>query len=443
MAEQEKSNAGATVQSEGHREVALQASGMPQAEDMGAAADEGHRQESLRDTLSERHVNMIAFSGTIGIGIFLSSGSILHTAGPGGAILAYALTGTIIWSAIASLGEMTALMPVKGPITEFPSRYLDDSVGFAVGWMFAYVSAFAAQTTASSSLMQFNYDNVLKWTFGIDTSPAIWISLFLFYMISVNLLPVRWLGEFEYFCGCLKMAVLASLVLLMIIITEGGAGFSHGEKIGGKYWHNPWGFFSSEYSTTVRDETFRFTGSLGRCLSLWTAMTSSVFSYVGMDLVAVTAAETRGFGDSESIKIATRKISLRVIVFYLLSSIAVSLPVAYDDRHLLNSNHGLASASSSPYTIAIYNAGIRALPHILNAFLIFSSTATGISGLYGASRTLHALALSGRVLEGPIARSLKLTKFGVPMVAVLASGAFGLLAFMSIKSGSTKVLLNL
>jgi amino acid permease len=53
------------------------------------------------------------------------------------------------------------------------------------------VSAFAAQTTASSSLMQFNYDNVLKWTFGIETSPAIWICIFMIYMISVNLLPVR------------------------------------------------------------------------------------------------------------------------------------------------------------------------------------------------------------------------------------------------------------
>jgi yeast amino acid transporter len=172
-------------------------------------------------------------------------------------------------------------------------------------------------------------------------------------------------------------------------------------------------------------------------------MTSSIFSYVGMDLVAVTAAETRGFGDSESIKIATRKISLRVIIFYFLASVAVSFPVAYDDPNLLTSNRGLASAASSPFTIAIYNAGIPVLPHILNAFLIFSSTATGISGLYGASRTLHALAVSGRVLDGPVARSLQITHSGVPVVAVLASGIFGFLAFMSINSGPAKVLLNL
>jgi amino acid transporter len=142
-------------------------------------------------------------------GIFLTSGKILHYGGPGGATLAYFLTGTIIWSVIASLGEMTALMPVKGPITEFATRYVDSAVGFATGWMywfvaspssegpctdlnrFAYVTVFAAQITASSSLMQFNYDNVLKWTFGVDISPVIWIFIFLAYMTSVNLFPVR------------------------------------------------------------------------------------------------------------------------------------------------------------------------------------------------------------------------------------------------------------
>ncbi|KAI9860947.1 MAG: hypothetical protein M1813_005626 [Trichoglossum hirsutum] len=96
----------------------------------------GESDEQLREDLSERHVNMIAFSGTIGIGIFLTSGRILHDAGPGGAILAYVLTGTVFWSVIASLGEMTALMPVKSPIMEFATRYVDNAVGFATGWMY-------------------------------------------------------------------------------------------------------------------------------------------------------------------------------------------------------------------------------------------------------------------------------------------------------------------
>jgi amino acid transporter len=169
------------------------------------------------------------------------------------------------------------------------------------------------------------------------------------------------------------------------------------------------------------------------------AMTTAIFSYIGMDIVAATAAENKFQGNSESIKMATRKISLRIILLYFFAIVTASFPVAYDDPHLLQTNHGLKSGASSPFMIAIFNAGIPVLPHLLNAFFIFSSSSAGINALYVASRTLHALAVSGRVFDGPIARRLKLTVFGVPMVAVFTSSSFGLLAFMSTKAQPSKV----
>jgi amino acid transporter len=78
---------------------------------------------------------MISFSITVGVGIFLSSGKVIFLAGPGVAVIVYILMGTCLWAVNASLGEMTALFPVKGPIFEFPSRFIDEAVGFAVGWM--------------------------------------------------------------------------------------------------------------------------------------------------------------------------------------------------------------------------------------------------------------------------------------------------------------------
>ena len=41
----------------------------------------------LRRALGERHVNMIAFSSTVGIGCFLQSGKIINQIGPGGALM--------------------------------------------------------------------------------------------------------------------------------------------------------------------------------------------------------------------------------------------------------------------------------------------------------------------------------------------------------------------
>ncbi len=72
------------------------------------------------------------------IGLFLGSGKVLASAGPGGAVLAYAIMGTVISSVISSVGEMTALMPVNAPMMEFPRRFLDRGVGFAVGWVYWY-----------------------------------------------------------------------------------------------------------------------------------------------------------------------------------------------------------------------------------------------------------------------------------------------------------------
>lgn len=86
-------------------------------------------------TLGERHVNMMAFSTLLGIGLFLQAGRIIFLAGPGLACVAYLLVGTALWSAMACLGEMTALFPVKGAIFEMPRRFLDEGIGYAVGWM--------------------------------------------------------------------------------------------------------------------------------------------------------------------------------------------------------------------------------------------------------------------------------------------------------------------
>jgi len=85
--------------------------------------------------LKERHVSMIAFSVTVGVGLFLSSGKVIYLTGPGVAVIVYILMAISLWCVNASLGEMSALFPVKGPIFEFPSRFLDEGVGFAIGWM--------------------------------------------------------------------------------------------------------------------------------------------------------------------------------------------------------------------------------------------------------------------------------------------------------------------
>jgi amino acid permease len=78
---------------------------------------------------------MIALSACVGIGLFLQSGKVIFMAGPGLAVIAYLLSGAIMWAVMGSLGEMAALLPVEGGIFVFPRRFLDEGIGYATGWM--------------------------------------------------------------------------------------------------------------------------------------------------------------------------------------------------------------------------------------------------------------------------------------------------------------------
>lgn len=57
---------------------------------------------SARCRLQPEPNHLLQIAGTIGTGLFLGSGSALHGAGPLGALLAYALVGTVAYSCVNS-----------------------------------------------------------------------------------------------------------------------------------------------------------------------------------------------------------------------------------------------------------------------------------------------------------------------------------------------------
>jgi amino acid transporter len=60
----------------------------------------------IKRDLKPRVVSMIAIAGTIGTGLFLSSGSALTSGGPVGAFLGYTVMGLMVGSMMYCLGEM-------------------------------------------------------------------------------------------------------------------------------------------------------------------------------------------------------------------------------------------------------------------------------------------------------------------------------------------------
>ena len=66
----------------------------------------------LQRTMRRRHVNLIAIGGAVGTGLFVATGASISTAGPGGAVLSYAVIGLAIYFVMNALGEMATHLPV-------------------------------------------------------------------------------------------------------------------------------------------------------------------------------------------------------------------------------------------------------------------------------------------------------------------------------------------
>jgi amino acid permease len=126
-------------------------------------------ENDLRRALSSRHISMLAIGGSIGTGLFLASGTAIHQAGAGGAILAYGVIGIMVFFLMTSLGEMASYMPVTGSFSTYASRFVDPALGFALGWNYWYNWAItiAVELSAGALLMKFWFPTVPIRRIGI------------------------------------------------------------------------------------------------------------------------------------------------------------------------------------------------------------------------------------------------------------------------------------
>lgn len=112
----------------------------------------------LQSGLKSRHAQMIALGtenlylefhhnllltipagGTIGTGLFVGSGQVLHKGGPGFLLLAYLIMTAFVLFVATAVIELATYMPVKGgTMSYFGTRYVSKSLGFAMGWLYWY-----------------------------------------------------------------------------------------------------------------------------------------------------------------------------------------------------------------------------------------------------------------------------------------------------------------
>ena len=287
-------------------------------------------------------------------------------------------------------------------------------------------------------LQQFEYSHgySIDWKLTENISPAVFVALWLFFILAVNLLRVRWYGEIEYCIGVTKMVFFVGLILFNIINNARTRTYF-------RYYQNPYGFESKGFNSS--SGVFHDGGS-GHFAAMGTAMIVTIFSMIGFEIVSITAPENKDLETGESIKLATRKISLRIILLYSLGSFVASLNVPYDDAQLSDrSVSTLNNGEHSIFVIAAVRDGVKGFPSFFNAFFIFSATSAGLNALYISSRLLHALAKTPEVwpswyVSQSLRRRLERTSdSGVPQAAVLTSWLFGWLGMLATKTDTAQV----
>ncbi|KAG1860288.1 amino acid permease/ SLC12A domain-containing protein [Suillus subalutaceus] len=341
--------------------------------------------------LKQRHI-----AGTFGTGLFLGTGGAIRTAGPLGALIAFALVGSVAYSSLCSLGEMTSLAPISGSFPHFASRWVDPALGFAVS-------------------------DLLKLTVPVEISGAqILISMWDSNHVAVYTVVICISICATNIFGVIVMVLITGLIIVGLVIDLGGA--PNHQRLGFQYWKNPGVFAGPGLEPRYP--------ALDKFLGILSVITQAAFAYQGMELVAIAASETEN--PRRNIARAIRRVFYRIPIFYILGVFIAGLIVPSNNKDLLT---GFGFSAQSPFVIAMQISGIRVLPSVVNAGLIASAFSAGNSFLFCSSRTLYGLALRG---QAP--RFLtRCTRKGVPIVAVLCSSAFAFLSLMNISSGAETV----
>ncbi|EXV04610.1 amino acid permease family protein [Metarhizium robertsii] len=363
----------------------------------------------LKRGLAERHLSMLGIAGAIGTGLFLGLGGAVQRGGPLGALLGYATVGLVVCAVQFALGEVAALLPVTGAFVRHAEFLVDPAWGFAIGWNLVYgnILSIPSEITAICVLFEF-------WT---DVNPSVWIVTFVLLTLVVGLSFVRLFGEVEFVFAVLKILLVVFLVVLGLVIDLGGVRGT--PPVYFRYWRDPGPFV--EYIAT---------GHWGRFLGYWSVMTGAVFSFAGVESIAMAGAETRN--PRKAIPAACKNVFIRIVLFYMLAILIVGMLVSSQDSRL---DRESGDATQSPFVIAASAAGIPAIPSVVNAVVITSAWSASNQSLLAGTRVLYGLAVKKQAPR----IFLRTTSWGVPYACVFLFMTFSLLSFMSLSSDAITV----
>lgn len=92
--------------------------------------------DNLKRHLNNRQIQLTAIGGGIGTALFISIGTGLYNGGPGSLFIAYTLQSFVVGMINNCIAEMSTAHPVSGGFIRLAGHWVDDALGFMVGWNF-------------------------------------------------------------------------------------------------------------------------------------------------------------------------------------------------------------------------------------------------------------------------------------------------------------------
>jgi amino acid transporter, AAT family len=338
--------------------------------------------EGLHRRLNQRQLTMMAIGGAIGVGLFLGSSVSIRLAGPA-VILSYLLGAFIALIMSYALAEMAVVHPVAGAFGVYAEKYLNPWAGFSVRATYgvAQIIAIGAEVTAAGIYISFWFPGVPQW---------IWVALVSAALVALNSMQVNRLGEFEYWFAMIKVAAIVTFIIVGLALILG---------IGGRH--------AIGLANLTRHGGFLPGGWKG----VWLSLTITVTSYMGVEIIAVTAGEAER--PEVTIPRAMRNIVYRLIGFYVLAIAIMVTMVPW------NQAGGSSTLSGSPFVTAFTAARISFADGMMNFVVLTAALSSVNTNLYLSTRMLFSLGRGGYAPEwmGRVSGN------GVPHRALLASTA--------------------
>ncbi len=360
--------------------------------------------QDLNRRLKSRHLSMIALGGSLGTGIFITSGSALYMAGAGGALIAYLIMGLLVYILMNSLGEMAAYNPVSGSFIQYASDYVSKPFGFTMGYNYWFNWAITVTTELVAAML------IMGFWFP-HTNPLIWCVLFFGCIITLNILSVENYGEAEYWLSFFKV-----LTILIFIIVGAFVIFHdlHSDASAISNWQSNQAIFHGGFTSLF--EVFLLSG----------------FAFQGSELVGIAAGEAEN--PKSSIPRAIKQVFWRILLFYVLTMFVISCVIPYTDVRLLNTSN---SVSLSPFTLLFSHIGLSHAASLMNVVILIAVLSACNADLYSATRILWHMSKQG---DAPKIFQ-RTNRYGAPIMALTATAAFGLLGFLCNYIGSGRLFL--